>query len=89
MKLPSPSFYGSTLVGFEPTYEGLKLEDFENGLVGWHRFEPTYEGLKLLKKFPTESRYPSFEPTYEGLKLQGARGVSLFAILVSSLPMRD
>jgi hypothetical protein len=63
-------------LGFDSTYEGLKLEDADQRLIraDWSRSD---DGLGL-----------GFDSTYEGLKLEDADQRLIRRVSVSTVPMR-
>ena len=75
-------------LGFDSTYEGLKLppDCARNRAV--ESFDSTYEGLKRRRLPAACAGMGSFDSTYEGLKLGSAYAAALSAWRVSTVPMR-
>ena len=75
-------------VGFQPTYEELKLLSSACSSSGRTRFQPTYEELKRKCTTDILRGWNSFQPTYEELKLKPMLQREP-KITVFSLPMRN
>ena len=56
------------IIGFQPTYEELKLAILAVITKVIQRFQPTYEELKLCYLYKPRLRVSGFQPTYEELK---------------------